>query len=556
MWCARRAVALCVLVACSRTSTPPPPAPRDAAGPRPTGQADLDGDGAADCWRTSGDVLSIQPGCSGPSTDVDVGGIAITLPHPFDTPTWTRAIANVLVGPDHVGCEQPAAGCPRGDPGLRNWIDRRTIGAPAGTWITERYTPLWLDGSPQAPVPTAMILDPAAKRLDAGNDPMPADARLALWDPPKGDLLTIGQCAGWELVAGPAGLAVIEQATSKWSWVRIGTADRPVWFKGGDVQCAGGLILSTGGTGIDTIVVRFTDPRTGAELERPLDQNDFTSWITDGYGRTEYGVLATRDIAAMLAATPDELAAAGGPCPLDRPLLAAPPGPPCKSSGKDDIDGDGKPDCWDISSEGNRDAGNLTWYFNVQFGCAPDGAEWIAVSPHQPVSKREAAPALLAWAAHRLIGAGSAPDPALLWLLERHSSADDHPVKPRWQVGTPALPPTSIAIARDELVLYEPSTPVIAGAAPVLSSSCKAWDVWTSPAGGAVVDRATHKWAWLYLAGADTYMTLSSVQRGSCDDQLVTFELGDGTTVRADPKSGYWELLAAGELEGAAAPGR
>src|SRR5436190_1291594 len=98
MRAARCAIVLGLWAACSKSgSSPPPP---DAAGPRPDGTADLDGDGTADCWHTNpaGTVLSVQPSCAGDAHEFNINEVEVSLPDSLATPVWARAIAGLLVG--------------------------------------------------------------------------------------------------------------------------------------------------------------------------------------------------------------------------------------------------------------------------------------------------------------------------------------------------------------------------------------------------------------------------------------------------------------------------
>src|SRR5689334_8437952 len=124
-----RRAAFLLLVACTKSSSsspPPPPAP-DAAPPRPEGKADLDGDGAVDCWHTDGKALVVQPGCAGTEQRIDLDQMAVVLPKELDTPVWARALAGVIVGDANVGCEAKVKDCKAPHPALRGWLERRTL---------------------------------------------------------------------------------------------------------------------------------------------------------------------------------------------------------------------------------------------------------------------------------------------------------------------------------------------------------------------------------------------------------------------------------------------
>src|SRR5262245_49105707 len=106
-----RRVAVLLMTACTKSASTPPPPPPDATPPRPEGQADLDGDGADDCWHTKDATLIVQPGCAGTEHAIDIGAMAVVLPKELDTPVWARALAGVLVGDANVGCEATIQGC-------------------------------------------------------------------------------------------------------------------------------------------------------------------------------------------------------------------------------------------------------------------------------------------------------------------------------------------------------------------------------------------------------------------------------------------------------------
>jgi hypothetical protein len=93
MWGARCATVL-LLVACGKDTGSVLPTP-DASPPRPEGQADLDGDGVDDCWRTVERQLIVRPRCEGAGLPVDLGAMAVVLPEELDTPVWARALAGV-----------------------------------------------------------------------------------------------------------------------------------------------------------------------------------------------------------------------------------------------------------------------------------------------------------------------------------------------------------------------------------------------------------------------------------------------------------------------------
>jgi hypothetical protein len=575
--------ALVLLAACggAKEAAPPPPPPAvlaDPAGPvadrrrcvggpldvtpecKLDGTADLDADGTADCWRASADAagtwhlqLWIWPGCAGAPATLRLPTAAqmrIELPAELRTAAWAQGIAGLLVGAEHVGP------------------------SPALAWGSEgkaRYTPVWLDGAPALSPPEAMVRDDLSIVVrDPSFDTPGIDQQLDL----------AATCDAWEVWTSRHEAAVVDRATKKWSRVFEPAGDRLA-----EAACTDDLVLLPHGGGADGLALIAINPRTGLWTEYDLDATDWKPMVDEGVLRTGAGMRSLRQIAALLTSRDD---AEPGPCG-DGPLLTLPPGASCTRDGKDDVDRDRVPDCWTATRSGNAEAGTLSWDLSIDLGCK-GSPESLRVQTNDVVSmltwdSRKLPGRVARWIATLHVGADRfgclpirkkmlavcpVPGPAAVWLHDRvkHFGGRDLGsglTPPVWQAGTPVLPPPSATLVSyirmfDEdpaLLLHHPTAEPVRGAPLAPSGSCPMFEVWTGPAGAAVVDQKTKLWTWVYLASAPMLTPTgrrtwpTPVGRGWCDGELAYVDLpAAGQVVVTRPATGGWRIV-----DRAAAPG-
>jgi hypothetical protein len=392
----------------------------------------------------------------------------------------------------------------------------------------------WSDGAPGPGDPTASVDGATLAIGDPGIDtPGLAPA-----------LVQAASCDAWEVWVAPHEAAIVDRKNHLWS--RVG----PFATRLADAACTDELVFLPHPQGMLAV-----SPSSGRVDDLVVD-GDWRAMIDAGVLRTgDRGLISVRQLGALLA---DPVDTAPLPACPDGPLLALPPGPPCTRTAK----------CWSATRDGSAAAGTLAWHFDVDEGCKGKPVAFT-VDVNHVVSVVEA-PVSLIWLGTILAGDRfgclplskrskcPVPGPHVQWLYSRlfHFGGrhDGSGVTlPAWQPGTPALPPPSATWVRylperdrDALLVHSPGAEPVRGGALALSSSCARWDVWTAPAGAAVVDRSTHQWTWVYfaseVAGYGGWPT--PVGAGRCDDHQVTIDVGSQKVV-VDPTKGSWVIVPA-----------
>jgi len=524
---------------------------------RADGFADLDGDGALDCWRVASgqdDAAVLWPGCAGDPIAFDSAGETVTLPEAQRTRAWAQAIATAMVGADHVGCEVPDATCGPLPPvfaaeaverAARAWNDER-----AGT--STALPIAWTAGEPTYPAASAGVR---------------ADGSITVWRPdfevPAAErhLRRVAACGSFEVWTGGGVLAARDLQLARWTILGAHAGD--------DARCVDSLLVRPAGFGVDSAGAAVLDLATARYASFGIDGGSWLDLFDDGYLPTVfYGKLSVAHLHGLLEPTAPE-----GPCafPSPRPaLLDFTPTGPCVASGRAKIDRGGTEDCWEARYAGTS-AGGLVWSLVVTPSCkratrAPR-VELLKLETVLVSDETELDDAAMRWIGELLTGAPTACIPArkgcprasaaMTWLDDRMKTyaRSDGVSTPVWQAGTPTAPP--VAAVRSDIpgnssegflavLLYTATLD-----APLTEQpSCDRWQVWAGAPGGAVVDRATGKWTWTYLASTGDVMhqndLVAPVTRGWCEGELAFYAQASSTVV-TDPAHGTWAILSAAE---------
>jgi hypothetical protein len=529
---------------------------------------DVDGDKVADCMRVVADERSVGiwawPSCSGApiAVRIDRGGVEvpIDLPAAIGSPAWARAIAVALVGDEHTACE---AGCAAPDPAMQ-WLLAATD--------ERRYRPVWQDGEPVLPPVEAVVLDPirehsptAAKRDDLASGTTRelqldlGGARILLLDP-RGQLLReVASCDAYRVFAADSFVAVIAADTGKWSWVLVHGAGGPT----PQAACAGPIVFVPHAHGVDGESLVAVRPDSGIWWDRTPDTTDWRAAVKSGVLPLQPTV-TLRQLAALLASAPP----AAKPCTATAPLWTLEPERGCEYAGRDDVTGDGTPDCWTASAAGTPETGPLAWAFGLQVSCE---GEWYSDTIDVDGVFRISDPHTIrrGWIADQLVGKAARclpafaeckePDGALRRLLDRYAHQSTGVATPlRWQPGTPQVPERAVVVVTREqpglpgrtppyLITFKPlSTEPLASRA-----TCGNLELWSAPVGAAVVDVRAHRWAWLYVASEQQHYweraLPDAVGSARCSDELALLDLSGGDLAVVDMKTGKSTLLTAAE---------
>src|SRR5689334_3503588 len=160
-----------------------------ADGPSSSGRADLDGDGAEDCWEaqyrggsgSGGDILKIESPCGGPASTIDTTSsfgdfLSLTaLPPAIGArPRLVEGVIDLLYGRSHLR-QLGASGSGTIDGSFHRLLDHHlTLPGPASPPFaqTGKYTPVWSPGPPALPPSQVVVLsDPAYRSLASSLKP-------------------------------------------------------------------------------------------------------------------------------------------------------------------------------------------------------------------------------------------------------------------------------------------------------------------------------------------------------------------------------------------------
>ena len=271
--------------------------------------------------------------------------------------------------------------------------------------------------------------------------------------------------------------------------------------------------------------------------------------------------------------------------PLARALLAlavvgcgAPDSPVEAASGAhsriDDVDGDGRDDCWERASDGGSGFGGPR--VALRFGCEGEtqvvdasGSFGEFLSAARLPAAVVARPGAVDGVRVRLFGEMKAvcedercaePEGSFSWLLDELAARGLPTVarvpfarvwrySPRWEPGAPSLPPSQvIALSRRGLAAgvrtLDPgdSPPIEGGSEPYAlvayhahnhvtgdrglarATTCGAWRAWTTAHGVAIEDTAAGRWSWVYVSTGVDKLRWPSLERVACDGAWVVIE--------------------------------
>ena len=228
-----------------------------------------------------------------------------------------------------------------------------------------------------------------------------------------------------------------------------------------------------------------------------------------------------------------------GRIPLDRP----------RSSGREDLDGDGAEDCWAARWEGGSGAGGVLLELRAPCSAPPLAIDTTS-SFDSFLSRVELPPAFTArprlvegvvdllFGRSHLRRMGSI-DGSLQWLLEHQLTAagtaaapfaETRRYRPTWAPGTPVLPPSQVVIVAEHppeppggpramLVYYAHNH-----GAFVPAADCGPLSAATTRHGVAVHDRARNSWSWIYISTEVAKLRRPSIGRVSCVGDLFVIE--------------------------------
>ncbi|MFO0745758.1 MAG: hypothetical protein U1F43_08800 [Myxococcota bacterium] len=219
------------------------------------GRADLDGDGRDDCWSTRWDGGS---GFGGTSVEVRSGcGERVAGAHSFGsfgeflgvmtfdptalTTAMQAGLMRGLYGADARRCASASAACPAPDGSFAWLLDEAATRGSADPM--HRYHPVWQTGAPTLPPAQVLALEgpgsvDLAMTLDAGEPDRATFAMRALvarWlHRPWGFVAYAAHnhgdrfaraagCARWDVWTTAHGVAVVDRAKDRWSWVYLST---------------------------------------------------------------------------------------------------------------------------------------------------------------------------------------------------------------------------------------------------------------------------------------------------------------------------------------------
>jgi len=239
-----------------------------AGAARCEGRDDLDGDGAADCWRWDGDPdagdagrLAVQRACTGAALRFARDDAPLwQLPDAARDPRLLDGVLALAVGAARR-CVTAEAGCPAVDDWLALRLDMLARRGPDGPRRgPQGYAPRWQPAAPTstaaqsvvvpAAIAAALLADERRAALSGppGSRPVPRAAlprgpRLYAAVPP-GPMTRRASCARFAVWASRRAIAVEEIAGGRWSWIHdaagAGAGDGEVER----VACLGDLVVA------------------------------------------------------------------------------------------------------------------------------------------------------------------------------------------------------------------------------------------------------------------------------------------------------------------------
>lgn len=240
--------------------------------PHSSGRADLDGNGAEDCWDArwvggngaGGIVVELRAPCNAPPEVVDTSSsfgsflAQVELPRGIaERRRIVEGVVDLLFGRDHLRRIESIDGSFR-------WLLelRRASPGPAAPPFasTGRYTPVWSPGAP-APPPSQVLI------LEEHGGPR---ALLAYFAHNHGDLVPAASCGSLAVLSTRHGVVVHDRDRNASSWIYVATdAEKLRRPSVGRVACAGDLITVEHGQD-DQLALFVVSPRTGRYGQLPL----------------------------------------------------------------------------------------------------------------------------------------------------------------------------------------------------------------------------------------------------------------------------------------------
>jgi len=264
--------------------------------PFSSGRADLDGDGAEDCWEaqyrggsgSGGDILKIESPCGGPASTIDTTSsfghfLSLTaLPPAISArPRLVEGVIDLLYGRSHLR-QLGDSGSGTIDGSFHRLLDHHlTLPGPASPPFAQigKYTPVWSPGPPALPPSQVVVLsDPAYRPLASSLKPA---EDLPLASPYALLAYHAHNHHGWNQVArrGPRsvyttdhGVIVHDTDRGASSWVLVSTGVTKLRHPSlGRVVCAADLVAADRHVGDGARELVVTEPRTGRYGRIPLE---------------------------------------------------------------------------------------------------------------------------------------------------------------------------------------------------------------------------------------------------------------------------------------------
>ncbi|MDI1436255.1 hypothetical protein [Polyangium sorediatum] len=264
--------------------------------PSSSGRADLDGDGAEDCWEaqdqggsgSGGVVLKIESPCGGPASTIDTSSsfghfLALTaLPPAIGArPRLVEGVIDLLYGRAHLR-QLGASGGGTIDGSFHRLLDHHLrVPGPARPPFaqTGKYTPVWSPGPPALPPSQVVVLsDPAYRSLASSLKPtedLPQAAPYALLAYHAHNhhgLKQVARCGPRAVYTTDHGVIVHDTDRGASSWVFVSTGVTKLRQPSlGRVACAGDLVAADRHVDDGMWELLVAEPRTGRYGRIPLE---------------------------------------------------------------------------------------------------------------------------------------------------------------------------------------------------------------------------------------------------------------------------------------------
>ncbi|MDC0747505.1 hypothetical protein [Polyangium mundeleinium] len=264
--------------------------------PSSSGRADLDGDGAEDCWEaqyrggsgSGGELLKIESPCGGPASTIDTTSsfghfLSLTaLPPAIGArPRLVEGVIDLLYGRAHLR-QLGDSGNGTIDGSFHRLLDDHlSLPGPESPPFAQigKHTPVWTPGPPALPPSQVVVLSnpayrPLASSLKPAEDLPPASpyALLAYHAHNHHGLKQVARCGPRSVYTTDHGVIVHDTDRGASSWVFVSTGVTKLRHPSlGRVVCAAELVAADRHIGDGARELVVTEPRTGRYGRIPLE---------------------------------------------------------------------------------------------------------------------------------------------------------------------------------------------------------------------------------------------------------------------------------------------